>query len=131
MADLGTMSLLLALALAVYAGVGSVAGVKLGSGDLVMSARRSAYMAGLALAVAVGALVYAFVTHDFSIEYVRGHSDLAQSQAYTWVAMYAGNEGSLLYITAIFTVMSMVAIYVTPRRLEPSRPYIVRSCPFR
>ena len=74
MADLGTMSLLLALALAVYAGVGSVAGVKLGSGDLVMSARRSAYMAGLALAVAVGALVYAFVTHDFSIEYVRGLS---------------------------------------------------------
>jgi cytochrome c-type biogenesis protein CcmF len=125
MADLGTMSMMLALALAVYAGVGSVAGVKLGSGDLVMSARRSAYVAGLALTVAVGALVYAFVTHDFSIEYVRGHSDRAQSQAFTWVAMYAGNEGSLLYITAIFTVMSMVAIYVTPRRLEPSRPYII------
>lgn len=82
MADLGTMTLMLALALAVYAGVGSVVGAKLGSGDLVMSSRRSAYMAGLALAVAVGALVYAFVTHDFSIEYVRGHSDRAQSQAF-------------------------------------------------
>ncbi|MCH7594310.1 MAG: heme lyase CcmF/NrfE family subunit [Chloroflexi bacterium] len=125
MADLGTMSLLLALALAAYAGIGSVAGAKLGSGDLVMSARRSSYMAGLALTVAVGAMVYAFVTHDFSIEYVRGHSDLSQSQAFTWVAMYAGNEGSLLYLTAILTVMSTIAIYVTPRRLEPSRPYII------
>jgi cytochrome c-type biogenesis protein CcmF len=125
MAELGTMSLLLAFALALYAGVGSVVGARLGSGDLVMSSLRSSYMAGLALAVAVGALVYAFVTHDFSIEYVRGHSDRAQSQAFTWVAMYAGNEGSLLYITAIFTAMSMVSIYVSPRRLEPSRPYII------
>ena len=81
MADLGTMSLLLALALAAYAGIGSVIGARLGSGDLVMSARRSSYMAGIAMAVAVGALVYAFVSHDFSIEYVRGHSDRAQSQS--------------------------------------------------
>ena len=125
MADLGTMSLLLALALATYAGIGSVAGARLGSGDLVMSARRSSYMAGIALAVAAGALVYAFGTHDFSIEYVRTHSDLAQSQRFTWVAMYAGNEGSLLYITAMLTAMSIVAIYVTPKRLEPSRPYII------
>ena len=125
MADLGTMTLLLALALALYAGIGSVAGARLGSGDLIMSARRSSYMSGIALAVATGALVYAFVTHDFSIEYVRGHSDRAQSQALTWVAMYAGNEGSLLYITAIFTIMAMAAIYASPRRLEPSRPYII------
>ncbi|MDA1258348.1 MAG: cytochrome c biogenesis protein CcsA [Chloroflexi bacterium] len=125
MADLGTMSLLLALALAAYAAIGSVAGARMGSADLVMSARRSSYMAGTALAVAVGAMVYAFVSHDFSIEYVRGHSNLAQDQAFTWVSMYAGNEGSLLYITFMLTAMSIVAIYVMPRRLEQSRPYTI------
>lgn len=125
MSELGTMSLLLAFALTAYAGVGSVVGARIQANDLIMSARRSSYMAGVSLAVAVGALVYAFVTHDFSIDYVRGHSDRTQDQALTWVAMYAGNEGSLLYITAIFTVMSMIAIYVSPKRLEPSRPYII------
>ena len=103
MSDLGTMSLLLAFALTAYAGVGSVVGARIQANDLIMSARRSSYMAGVSLAIAVGALVYAFVTHDFSIDYVRGHSDRTQDQALTWVAMYAGNEGSLLYITTIFT----------------------------
>ncbi len=124
MADLGTLSMLLALALAVYAALGYLAAGRFGSHELAISARRSVYMSTVALAVASGALVYAFLTHDFSIEYVQGHSNRAMDPAYVWVAMYAGNEGSLLYIALVLGVMASAAVYFAPARLGPALPYV-------
>ena len=55
-------------------------------------------------------LVGAFVTNDFSVTYVAAHSNLAMPNIYTWVAFYAGNEGSLLFIATVLSVMVGIAI---------------------
>lgn len=125
MADLGTITVLLGLALSSYAMVGSVAGRLAGIPELVVSARRAAYMAIPAAFIASGVLVAAFVNHDFSIKYVYEHSNLVMDREFIWVAFYAGNDGSLLYIAAVFGGMSGLAIWAGQRQRPEIMPFTV------
>jgi len=79
MADLGAISLWIALALAAYSTVGSVAGKLRTSPALVESAQSAMYAAGLVLLVATLSLIIAFISRDFEIAYVAAHSDLART----------------------------------------------------
>jgi cytochrome c-type biogenesis protein CcmF len=125
MADLGVMALLLGLALSAYSGVGSVIGVKFNMPALIVSARRGLYMTTLAAVVASAALINAFVQNDFSIAYVADHSNSVMDRAFVWVAFYSGNEGSLLYIVLALSVMSALAIWFAPKRMERSMPWTI------
>ena len=89
MADLGAISLWIALALTVYSTGGSVAGKLRVSPALVESAQSAVYAAGLVLVVATLSLVISFISRDFEIAYVAAHSDLAMANRFTWVAFYA------------------------------------------
>ncbi len=123
MADLGAMSLWIALALASYSLLGSVSGKLMAAPALVQSAQRAGYLVALALLVATLSLVGSFITQDFQVAYVAAHSDLAMPGQFTWVAFYAGNEGSLLYIAFALSVMAGVAIWKAPRHLRDTLPY--------
>ena len=123
MADLGAISLWIALALAAYSTVGSVAGKLRLSPALVESAQSAMYAVGLALMVATLSLVVSFISRDFEIAYVAAHSDLAMANKFTWVAFYAGNEGSLLYIATILSIMSAVAVWRAPEKFKDALPY--------
>ena len=123
MADLGEISLWLGLALACYALFGSVAGRVRGIPPLVVSARRSVYVVALVMLVATLSLVVSFINRDYEVAYVAAHSSNAMADIYTWVAFYAGNEGSLLYIAFVLSAMSAVAVRWAPRRTRDFLPY--------
>ena len=123
MAELGAISLWIALALAAYSTVGSVAGKLRLSPALVESSRSAMYAAALALLVATLSLIIAFISRDFEIAYVAAHSDLAMPNRFTWVAFYAGNEGSLLYIATVLSFMSAIAIWRAPEKVKDALPY--------
>ncbi|MDP6666970.1 MAG: cytochrome c-type biogenesis CcmF C-terminal domain-containing protein, partial [Dehalococcoidia bacterium] len=121
----GVMALLLGLALSAYSALGAVIGVKIGRADLVVSARRALYMTALTAVVASAALIYAFVQNEFAIKYVADHSNSVMDRAYVWVAFYAGNEGSLLYIVLALSLMSALAVWFAPKRMARSMPWTV------
>lgn len=125
MADLGVMALLLGLALSAYSAVGSIIGEKRGMAELVVSARRALHMTTLAAAVASGALINAFVQNDFSIKYVADHSNTLMDRAFVWVAFYAGNEGSLLYILLTLSIITALSVWFAPKRLARSMPWTI------
>lgn len=125
MAELGALAILLSLALALYASAGAIAGYALRMPELAVSARRAAYLTLPVSATAVGALVAAFVSHDFSIAYVANHSNRVMDPGYTWVALYAGNEGSLLYIALVLSLASALAIRFAPGRFARSMPWTI------
>ena len=81
---------------------------------LIESSQSALYAAALALLVATFSLVIAFISRDFEIAYVAAHSDLAMDNKFTWVAFYAGNEGSLLYIATVLSIMSAIAVWRAP-----------------
>jgi len=122
-ADVGTTSLIIALALAVYSFMASIIGVRTRNTAMVASGFRANYLTVLALSAGMLALLLAFLRSDFSIQYVAENSSLAMPHIYTWVALYAGNEGSLLYVTFALAGMSALAMYLSPRRMGTQRTY--------
>ena len=88
-----------------------------------MSGRYGFFTVPALLLVSTAALVYAFVTNDFSVKYVAENSNLAMPVNYTWVALYAGNAGSLLFIALVFSALSALAVVNMTRRLPYTAPY--------
>ncbi len=123
MADLGSIALLCAFALSSYAAVGSLVGAWKRLPPMIESARHAVYLAGLSLVVATVGLVGAFLAHDFEVSYVAQHSNLAMPRGYTWVAFYAGNEGSLLFIATVLGLLCSLAVAWAPNKLRDSMPH--------
>ena len=120
MADLGAACLWMGLALAAYSCFASVGGQLRGSNALVDSGRKASYVLVVVLLVSTLSLVQSFIARDFSLQYVAEHSNLAMPNIYTWVAFYAGNEGSLLYIAFALSVMAALAIWLAPASTRPT-----------
>ena len=123
MADLGEISLWIALGLASYAAAGSVLGKLRSIPALVESSRRAVYLVLLAVTLATLSLMESFITNDFQVAYVALHSDLAMPARFTWVAFYAGNEGSLLYIAFALAAVSALAVWRSRPTVRDSMPY--------
>ena len=121
--DAGYQALPIALVVAVYAAAASFIGAYRGVPALAVSARYGLYTLPLLLGVSTAALVYSFVTDDFSVRYVAENSSLAMADRYTWVAMYAGNSGSLLFIAVAFSAVAAVASGALSRKLSYTAPF--------
>ena len=105
MATFGSLSLLIALALAAYNLFAGVVALRLlATGQpapiaperLADTARRAGIAAFFAVTAAAFALVWSVFTNDFSITYIMEHSNRALPAAYKFAALWSGQEGSLL-----------------------------------
>jgi cytochrome c-type biogenesis protein CcmF len=110
MPEFGSFCLMLGLALAAYNFLigslalwgGSAAGLRTTRipevtwNRLGETARRAGMSSFLVLCSAAFALVWASFTNDFSVEYIRAHSNIALNPAYKFAALWSGQEGSLL-----------------------------------
>ncbi len=123
--DLGNVALVLAFIVAVYTVAGSFLGILRHSEILVISARYLFYSIPLFLLISAFSLVYAFVGNDFSVKYVAENSNLAMPSEYAWVAFYAGNSGSLLFLVLVFSILATIAIYTLRKRLPVVSHYSV------
>ena len=123
MIDAGQLALVIALVVTAYAAIGSFIGAWQRIPDLTASARYGFYSVPVLLLVSTVALVYAFVTRDFGVRYVAENSNLAMPHIYTWVAFYAGNAGSLLYLALVLAVVSAIAVLTIRKRLPNTTPY--------
>ena len=122
--DTGHLAMVVAFVVSVYVVLGSFLGGWRQSLVLVESARYALYSVPVLLLISVYALVHAFVTNDFSVAYVVENSNLAMPARYTWVAFYAGNAGSLLFIAFVYSVMAVPVVASMVRRLQYTLPYV-------
>src|SRR4051794_485327 len=111
MAELGSFVLLLALALSAYsflAGLIALIRKQPGSERLSETARRAgiaSFGAGFTGAVI---LVTAAFRNDFSISYIRDHSNIALPVPYKFAALWSGQEGSLLFWALLLSAYAFV-----------------------
>ncbi len=106
MPEFGSLCLLLALMLTAYnllagglalsSGLGIIHRPEAVWNRMGETARRAGIASFIALCCAAFALVWAAFTNDFSVEYIRAHSNIALNPAYKFAAMWSGQEGSLL-----------------------------------
>lgn len=125
MIDVGTAGwaiLIVALALAGWATVASALGYRQGRPGQVESGRRALFAAGALVGVATLMLVAAFFARDFSLEYVAGYSSRSTSPFYTFTALWAGMEGSLLFWTLLTALYGVTAVAVQRSRKPELTP---------
>ena len=114
MAELGRVTLLIALAATGWALLAGFAGA---FGDRERSTRNAELaivVAAVAITTSSGALIAALLTRDFGIEYVAQYTSRSLSVFYTLGAFWAGQAGSLLLWTWVLAICS--AIVVAQRR---------------
>ena len=125
MALLGSGALALALGLYVYAALAGAWAAARNAKRLQRSARNALLAALPATAAATGALVVAFVRHDFSLVYVANHSSRALPLAYRISALWGGQEGSLLLWLLILAAVAFGAVALNRELVDRTLPWAV------
>src|SRR3954464_8531963 len=110
MATFGSWSLILALVFSFYAFAAGTMALAAGPrGDrLAETARRGGIATFFAVIAAAAVLVISVVNNDFSLAYIRDHSNVALPSAYKFAALWSGQEGSLLFWAWLLSAYAFV-----------------------
>jgi cytochrome c-type biogenesis protein CcmF len=127
MHHLGNFSLMAIFMLSIYTVVAALAGRQGNRPGLVVSAER-ALLACVALStLAVISLTVLLVQSDFTFEYVANYTNRDLPLIYKVAALWAGNDGSLLFWSWLLLVFSGVAVYQNRNRNRQLMPYVVAT----
>jgi cytochrome c-type biogenesis protein CcmF len=110
--ELGQIALILALCMAMIQAIFPTIGAHKGIASWVSLAKPAAHAQVLFMLIAFALLTYAFLVHDFSVQYVASHSNTALPTLYLVSGVWGGHEGSLLLWAVILAVWtSAVALF--------------------
>src|SRR5436190_24202995 len=115
MENIGSLAVLLAFCLALYAIFSSVVGRVKRNPFLVLSGERAIYSICFLLTVASSILVYALLTSDFRFSYVAQYSNRAMPLIYKFTSWWGGQEGSLLLWSWLLSCYAAVAVFTNRR----------------
>ena len=107
MNNFGFYILIIGLTLSIYSVLTFLYGEKSKDKKVISSATRSFYLTGLMIFISSITLIINFLRNDFSNIYVFNHSSTDMNPFLTFVAFYAGNEGSLLFILLVHIIASI------------------------
>ena len=125
MENLGSLAILLAFAVALYAVLASVVGRVKQKPFLIVSGERAVYSVWVMMALASGILVFSLLRSDFRFAYVAEHSNLAMPTLYKFAAWWGGQEGSLLFWSFLLSTYTMVVVFTNRRRHRDMMPWVV------
>jgi cytochrome c-type biogenesis protein CcmF len=124
MADLGNITLWIALLIGVWGVTMAFIGGMKRRPDLAASAERAVYVVFGLMVTASISLLHALMTHDFNVEYVASYTSRNLPIWYTWSAFYAGQKGSLLFWALVVSGFGAAAMYVNRGRYRDMMPYV-------
>ncbi|MCD6506294.1 heme lyase CcmF/NrfE family subunit [Candidatus Poribacteria bacterium] len=107
---IGSFVLNLSFFFSLFASVTTVLALKLKEERLLESGRRALLSTFILSTIACFRLAYAFLRDEFSIKYVASHSSSDLPTLYKITALWAGQEGSLLFWFWLLTLLSAVLI---------------------
>jgi cytochrome c-type biogenesis protein CcmF len=120
----GSFSLILALVCSLYSIVVGVLGIFTRQPHWLRSARNSAVAVCVLIWFATFALLYLFLTDDFSMSYVASHSNRDLPLFYKVAALWAGQEGSLLFWSFLLAGYAFFLFLSNRRRHPELMPYV-------
>ncbi|MFN0248278.1 MAG: cytochrome c-type biogenesis CcmF C-terminal domain-containing protein [Kofleriaceae bacterium] len=126
-AFVGTISLLVAYIVGAWGIASGIAGNAKKSRRLVASSVYALYGFSALICLASALMIYAFVTHDFSIKYVANTSDVSMSTWYKVTAFWGGLDGSLLFWVLVLGLFSTVAVLANAKRHRDMIGYVVAT----
>ncbi len=125
MENLGSLALLLAFSVAIYAALASLVGRLKQKPFLVVSGARAVYSVWVLITVAAAVLVHGLLAGDFRLAYVAEHSNRAMPAVYKFAAWWGGQEGSLLLWSWLLATYSSVVAFTNRRKHRDFMPYTI------
>jgi len=125
MENLGSLAILLALCVALYATVACVVGRVKRKPFLVVSGQRAVYAIWVLVTLAAGILVYSLLTGDFRFSYVAEHSNRTMPILYKFAAWWGGQEGSLLFWSFLLSSYAAVVVFTNRRKHRDMMPWVI------
>ena len=119
----GTVSLAIALTLALYGATVSVVGVRTRNAGLVESGRTSAYALLGLVAIANVAMLVALLSNDFSVAYVAENSSRETPTFFKVLSLWSADEGSLLLWNLVLGGYLALVAYRFRRRRPQTFPW--------
>ncbi len=120
---LGLSSIWVALAMAVYSIIAAVYGLTRKRPVFVESALQAVYVNFALLSLAMTAMIYALVTHDFSVAYVAQVGSRTTPLFYTIISLWGALEGSILFWGWVLTMYSAVVVWTNRDRVGSLVPW--------
>jgi cytochrome c-type biogenesis protein CcmF len=128
MASVGSVALILALIASVYSAIAHTAGGRRGTASA--GARLSLVAVCGLVSVSTFILLFALITHNFRLEYVASYTSRSLPLPYLISALWAGNDGSLLFwawLLAVFAAIAVLPKRTTGRELVPYASAIIMA----
>jgi cytochrome c-type biogenesis protein CcmF len=126
-ASLGSFLLLAAFVVASGAFAASLAGARRRNAALIAGGVGLFHMLTALMLVASAIIVHAFVTGDYSIQYVQRYSNSAQPLFYKLASYWGGLDGSVMFWVTLLAMSGSAAIYVNRQRTRELIPWVVAT----
>ncbi|MGB9470106.1 MAG: heme lyase CcmF/NrfE family subunit [Candidatus Acidiferrum sp.] len=120
----GSFSLLLAFVCAVYAFIGGIFAIKTRHPLLIKSTRQAGIATCVLIFISTISLEYLLFSDNFSMAYVVQHSNRDLSTFYKVAALWAGQEGSLLFWSTLLSVYVISVLLVYRNKNGELMPYV-------
>ena len=120
----GSFALLLAFICAVYAFVGGIFAIRTRHPLLVKSTRQAGMATCGLIFIATFSLVYLFFSDSYWVAYVVAHSNRDLSTLYKISALWAGQEGSLLFWSFLLAIYVFSALFAYRNKNGELMPYV-------
>ena len=127
MNDIGGAALKFAFVLALYAIGIALLGVSRRRPEMVRSAERATYGVFGLVTIAMVAMLYALLAHDFRLQYVASVSSRAMPTFYVIAALWGGQEGSMLLWLWLLTMYSALVVGQNRYRNRELMPYVIST----
>jgi cytochrome c-type biogenesis protein CcmF len=124
-AVVGTITVLAAYIVAALGAFAGIVGNARKDPRLVRASVHGLYAFFGMVLLASGLLVYAFLTHDYTIKYVQLTSDTTMTTSYKITAFWGALDGSLLFWVMVLAGFSSIAIAANMRRHKDMIGYVV------
>lgn len=124
---IGYFALALALPVALYGAFISVLGARRDQWALVSSGRRSALSVFGLATLAVAAMEYALITHDFSVGYVAEVGSRSTPLHVTIISLWASLDGSILFWLWVLALYTGLCTWLYRNRHREEVPYVTAT----
>jgi len=123
-------AILVSLAINLFGMIFLPVAIKRGRRDWIAIGYSAVYTNFLLISLATGAMIFALVTHDFSVSYVAQVGSRATPMFYTVISLWGSLEGSILFWAWVLALYAAAVVWINNRRPGNLVPYAAASLLF-
>src|SRR4030065_1178733 len=123
--ELGYFAVIAAFVVSLVGILAPLTGLITGNQAWIRAGRQAVTATFILVSLGCGALIYSFLSHDFSVKYVAMNSNSRLPVFYTVAALWGGHEGSLLFWAWILAAFAALASWIHWKTHPSTIPYLL------